>query len=115
MTDTRIAVVHKHPGMEPKLVVVDNELHALQTLVDGYIEIACYFYGANGSKFAVVVDEEGMLKNKPNNILYPYMIGLWKALAGDVFIVRIEGEEFVDMDSEDLAYCFSWMKEQMSI
>lgn len=112
MTDTRIAVVHKHPGMEPKLVVVDNELHALQTLVDGYIETACHFMGANGSIFAVFCDEEGRIKGKKNNIFYPYGIGWWKAIAGDVFIAKVDGEEFADMTEEDAGYCFSWLEDQ---
>lgn len=115
MKDTRITVVRKQPGIAPKLAVVDNELHTLQGLVDGYIEIACYFHGANGSKFVAVCDEDGMLKGKDSNILYPYMIGIWKALVGDVFITKVEGEEFVDMTEEDAGYCFSWLEDQMSI
>lgn len=112
MKDKRITVVHKHPGMEPKLVVVDNELHALQTLVDGYIEIACHFIGGNGSMFAVVCDEEGRLKGKLNNIFYPYAIGLWQCIAGDVFITKVKGEEFVDMSEEDVQYVHSWLEDQ---
>lgn len=112
MKDKRITVVHKHPGKEPKLVVVDNELRALQTLVDGYIEIACRFIGANGSMFAVVCDEEGRLKGKLNNIFYPYAVGLWQCIAGDVFITKVKGEEFIDMTEEDVQYVHSWLEDQ---
>lgn len=115
MKDTRITVVRKQPGIAPKLAVVDNELHTLQGLVDGYIEIACYFLGANGSMFAVVCDEEGRLKGKLYNIFYPWAVGMWECIAGDVFITKVKGEEFIDMTEEDAGYCFSWLEDQMSI
>ena len=54
---------------------IDNEnvtLEELQRLVDGYIEI----YPSNNKYYYYIVDEEGLLKNKPFNLLAKELINI---------------------------------------
>ena len=110
MKDKRITVVYKHPGKEPKLVVVDNELHALQTLVDGYIEIGAYVSKGLGDALVIVCDEEGKLKGKEPNVLVDH--GLWMDyMVGPVFGAKISEEDFVDLTAEEAEYLMTWLSE----
>ena len=108
MKDKRITVVHKHPGKEPKLVVVDNELHALQTLVDGYIEIGAYISKGLGDALVIVCDEEGKLKGKVPNVLVDHFTWM-DNLVGPVFGAKISEEDFVDLTDEEAEYLMYWL------
>lgn len=110
MKDTRITVVHKHPGMEPKLVVVDNELHALQALVDGYIEIGAYLCHTASDALVVICNEEGKLRGLDINVLVDRGYGI-DALVGPVFGAKLHDAEFADLTEDEAQLLISWMQE----
>lgn len=77
----------KEPGKVPVQQVVPNELHVLQELVGGYIEVLTLF-----EDLALICDEEGRLKNKPYNC---EVCGI--DLVGTILLVGVDGEEFTDV------------------
>ena len=48
--------IRKKPGAQPEIIEVDNTLAALQTEVEGYIEVITLPYGA-----ALICNEEGRI------------------------------------------------------
>ena len=67
-------------------IVVPNDLHVLQQLVDGYIET-----GTFASDAGVICNEEGRLKDLEHNCKY---CGV--DFVGTILIVGIDGDEFTD-------------------
>lgn len=91
-----IRVIVKRPfepiGHEER---IPNTLEALQKLVGGYIEvIRVPSYIAHHRCLALIVDEEGKIKQRtPNLIAGPNI--RWN-LVGPVVAVGIDGEDFTD-------------------
>lgn len=67
-------------------IVVPNDLHVLQQLVDGYIETVTLATDA-----CVICNEEGRLKDLEHNCKY---CGV--DFVGTILIVGIDGDEFTD-------------------
>lgn len=108
--NARISVVYKHPGQDPKLVVIPNTLEALQTLVGGYVEEVSWFWGTEGQPFTVFGDEEGRLKQKPDNIII-YYDWTFDFIVGDIVIVRTENHEIVDLTPNDFEDAVLWLED----
>ncbi len=77
----------KEPGKVPVQQVVPNELHVLQELVGGYIEVLTLF-----EDLALICDEEGRLKNKPYNC---EVCGI--QFCGPIVFVGVDGDNFCDV------------------
>ena len=66
-------------GKNPKVTEVENELHALQDIVGGNIEVL-----GLGEGYILVLDEEGRLKNKPVSAVIR-VNGYMTTVQGDFF------------------------------
>lgn len=73
-----------------QLIDIDNDLHALQRAVDGYIEAVGLKDGG-----VMVVDEEGMIKDKPCNNIASLIAGT--LIYGVALIVGADEDEFDDV------------------
>ena len=90
--NNQIRVLFCRVGKPAKIRAVDNELHALQTMVDGYIETVTMPDGA-----ILVCNEEGLLMGLPWN---RKVCGV--DVVGDFFITKADDEgNFIDLP-EDL-------------
>lgn len=80
-------ILIKNPSDEGfRQIVVPNDLHVLQQLVDGYIETVTLATDA-----CVICNEEGRLKDLEHNCKY---CGV--DFVGTILIVGIDGDEFTD-------------------
>lgn len=86
-------ILYKKVGEAPTVMDVENELHVLQGLVDGYIETA----PTPVSRVVIVCDEEGKLKGKRPNFVNEDLI------VGDAFFVGIGRDDFIDLTEEQIA------------
>lgn len=78
-------------------VEIANDLRALQHAVDGYIETIGLRDGG-----VMIVDEEGMLKGKPQNPLAGLVAGTM--IYGTALIVGADEDEF-----DDVPECYMWL------
>lgn len=83
--------IRKKPGCEPELIDIDNTLAALQTEVEGYIEVITLPYGA-----ALICNEEGRILGLPYNCRF---FGV--DFVGTVLLVGTKGDEFCDVPPID--------------
>lgn len=94
----KIKIVMCPAGKKPYLTEVDDELKALQKLVDGYIEVVGLYDNEHlGEKYLVVCNEEGLIHHLPYNCRvcdYPFV--------GNIFVVKENGEEFASVEPEFL-------------
>lgn len=79
----RIWAVVCEPGARPRLESVANTLEGFQALVGGYIETLHL-----AEDLVAVMDEEGLLKNKPKGVY---------GLYGTTVFVSVKGDEFADI------------------
>lgn len=77
----------KQPDEAPRQIFVPNELHALQELVGGYIEVVQLT-----QDLAIICDEEGRLKGQPFNC---EIVGI--GFVGTILMVGVDGEDFTDV------------------
>ena len=87
-------VLVKNPGEDPKTMVITNNLHLLQQLVDGPIEVHTLTDG-----LVMIVNEEGKLKNLEPNF---YVDRLKDTIFGTAIFCGEDGEDFTDIDEHDL-------------
>lgn len=66
-------------------------LHELQKVVDGYIDVVRIPH----SDWALIVDDEGLLKERPLNVLASLLAG--QPIVGTVLLCAIDGEDFVPL------------------
>lgn len=85
-------------GRPPEVIEVECELHAMQELVDGNLEVIVL-----EESFILIADEEGILKGKPVN-RNVYMWGQPRSVVGDFFICKAAGESFVGLTDEEAIY-----------
>ena len=83
------AILIKASG-ESGPVEVENTLEALQKAVGGYIETITL-----SPECVMIVDEEGRLKGKPENIKATQASSM--NIVGDALVCGIDGEEFTDV------------------
>lgn len=67
-------------------IVIPNDLHVLQQLVGGYIEVVTISEDA-----AVICNEEGHILRLPYNCEYEGVM-----YVGPILVVGVDGEEFTD-------------------
>ena len=87
-------VLVKNPGEDPHTMVITNNLHLLQQLVDGPIEVHTLTDG-----LVMIVNEEGKLKNLEPNF---YVDRLKDTILGTAIFCGEDGEDFTDIDEHDL-------------
>lgn len=87
----KIKALRKEPGKPWERVLVENELHALQHEVGGYIECVGCMDGC-----VVICDEEGRLKGKPWNGFFSFV--------GTILAVGTDGDEFCDIPESCAEY-----------
>lgn len=85
-------------GQPPEVIDVEYELHAMQKLVDGNLEIL-----GIGEDYILVADEEGILKNKPVNRMV-LRGGHAISIVGDFFICKSAGEDLVGVTDQEAIY-----------
>lgn len=87
-------VLMKVPGKDPNTMVITNNLHLLQQLVDGPIEVHRLTDG-----LVMIVNEEGKLKGLEPNF---YVDRLKDTILGTAIFCGENGEYFTDIDEHDL-------------
>lgn len=87
-------VLVKNPGKDPNTMVITNNLHLLQQLVDGPIEVHTLTDG-----LVMIVNEEGKLKGLEPNF---YVDRLKDTILGTAIFCGQDGEDFTDIDEHDL-------------
>ena len=94
----------KRPKQAPALIDVENELHSLQKIVDGYIEV--YPLSPN---VVIICNEEGRIRELPFNT---WMEGA--TFYGTIIIAGADGEEFCDcgIDEDDLREYYPYLWEE---
>lgn len=83
----KILCIRKAPGKSPEIIQVDNTLEALQREVGGYIESVTI-----ATDCAILCDEEGRLKRKPENCRIANI-----NFVGTILVVGAKGEEFASL------------------
>lgn len=96
--------VYKCPGQAPAVIEVENDLKALQGLVEGYIEVvrfaiqAAASAGGETTYVALIVNEEGLLNGMRFNCNF-----IGTQYFGPMVFVGVDGEDFrglSDMEAE---------------
>lgn len=82
-------VVIKKVGQKPEVKEIKGELHEMQEIVGGYLEVIGLFDG-----IFCVLNEEGKLIGLPANFALAYDV-----IVGDVFFCSVSGEDFASLDN----------------
>ncbi len=71
--EANIRIVVKHVGKPPEVAEIKNHFRAMQAIVGGLFEIVSYDIAGNEPtrETAIMVNEEGLLKDLPPNITAP--------------------------------------------
>ena len=77
------------PDKDPRIERIHNELHALQRLVDGYIEVCPIV-----EDMVMIINEEGKLRGLPKNF---WMEVIGDYIVGTAVFVGVDGDEFDDV------------------
>ena len=77
------------PDKAPRMETIYNELHALQRLVDGYIEVCPIV-----EDMVMIVNDEGKLRGLPKNV---WMEVIGDYIVGTAVFVGVDGDEFDDV------------------
>lgn len=93
-------------GVNPddvQVIEIENELRALQDVVEGYIETTT-LDSMDVHDVLLLCDEDGVLYGKPYNAnLYPYFF------VGTVLAVAKKGEEFDSLNDGQLYWTLNWL------
>lgn len=101
MNNEKIFVVLIEVGEQPKLVEVENTLERFQQMVGGYIEPVYFSRKLQELGINVIVDEEGVLKNKiPSAIMVDG--DRMQVLQGSVVLAGTNGEDFGGLTKEQI-------------
>lgn len=101
MNNEKIFVVLIEVGEQPKLVEVENTLEIFQQMVGGYIELVYFGTRLQELGINVIVDEEGVLKNKiPSTIMVDG--DRMQVLQGSVILAGTNGEDFGGLTKEQI-------------
>lgn len=84
-----ISAIIIEPGKDPRIEKIHNELHALQRLVDGYIEVCPL-----AEDMVMIINEEGKLRGLPRNF---WMEVIGDYIVGTAVFVGVDGDEFDDV------------------
>ena len=100
----KILVVIKRVGEEPTVDHVENTLKGLQEAVGGHLEVLQFT-----SDVAFLVDEEGILKNKPHNTTL-----LNCPIVGTIVAVGTKGENFTNLRSSTIPTVLRLLKGELT-
>ena len=81
-------VVIKKAGQKPEVKEIKGELHEMQEIVGGHLEVIGIFDG-----IFCVLNEEGKLIGLPANFALAYDV-----IVGDVFFCSVSGEDFASLN-----------------
>lgn len=81
-----ISAIIIEPGKDPRMETIHNELHTLQRLVDGYIEVCPLV-----EDMVMIINEEGKLRDLPKNF---WMGAIGDYIVGTAVFVGVDGDEF---------------------
>lgn len=81
-------VVIKKVGQKPEVKEIKGELHEMQEIVGGHLEVIGLFDG-----IFCVLNEEGKLIGLPANFALTYDV-----IVGDVFFCSVRGEDFASLN-----------------
>jgi hypothetical protein len=73
---------------------IDNDLHALQRKVGGYVEMVRI-----ADELVMLVDEDGIAKGAEKNFQMEFMTG-YQWIRGMVLLCGLDGDEFTDVPIE---------------
>lgn len=90
----RIRILMKRPGKEPVPLYIENTLHRLQELVEGYIETVTI-----ATDVCLICNEEGRLKGMPYNCR---ICGV--DFVGPVLVVGVCGDEFCSLPENSINF-----------
>lgn len=96
----KIKVVYQLPGAISRIAEIPNTLEAMQKLVGGNIETLSL---PNG--LVIVVDEEGRLKDLPENVRCVRN----GTIVGTLFITAADGEDFRSLTTEEIQEARAWL------
>ena len=101
MNNEKILVVLVEVGEQPKLVEVEKTLENFQQMVGGYIEPVYFSRKLQKLGINVIVDEEGVLKNRmPSAIMVDG--DRMQVLQGNVILTGTNGEDFGGLTKEQI-------------
>lgn len=103
-------VLVKEPGKEPKRVDVSEDLESMKELVGGYIE-SVHIPSLSNMKIMVLVDDEGLLKEKsPNIVRVDRSKNILDCLHGNVVFTgskqTIDGLEWVSLTENQIDFLY---------
>ena len=81
-------IVIKKVGQAPEVKEIKGELHEMQEIVGGHLEVICLFDG-----IFCVLNEEGKLIGLPANFALAFDV-----IVGDVFFCSVSGEDFASLN-----------------
>lgn len=81
-----ISAIIIEPDKAPRIETIPNELHTLQRLVDGYIEVCPLV-----EDMLMIINEEGKLRGLPKNF---WMEVIGDYIVGTALFVGVDGDEF---------------------
>ena len=81
-------IVIKKVGQEPEVKEINGELHEMQEIVGGYLEVIGLFGG-----IFCVLNEEGKLKGLPINFIFG-----GDFIVGNVFFCSVSGGDFASLN-----------------
>lgn len=87
-----IRILYVQPGKYPEERIIENDLKAMQKLVDGDIEEVCPWR----DNACIVCSSEGKLKKMPQNRL----LGDYDILTGSFFVCGLCDEDFASLTEE---------------
>lgn len=91
-------------GLNPEIVDIPNELHALQKEVGGYIETIPTPIGTDSA--VIICNEEGRLLGLDPNRHAGNGLAFNDVIFGDFLIVGTDGEEFCGLTQKQaVSYC----------
>ena len=77
------------PDKAPRMETIYSELHTLQRLVDGYIEVCPL-----AEDMVMIINEEGKLRGLPKNF---WMEVIGDYIVGTAVFVGVDGDDFDDV------------------
>lgn len=92
-------IVVKRPAEKPEVQEIENELHAMQEIVGGYIECVNII-----DNILCVCNEEGKLMRLPPNFVFN-----GDMIVGDVFFCAAGDEDFESLTDEQIEFIMNVM------
>ena len=90
-------VIIQEPGEPPVIEEIENSLEAMQSIVDGYIEVFDPWW-EEGDGVVVICNEEGKLMDLAPNIVIRNESGdIMDVISGTIILTQESGENFTDL------------------